>query len=93
MNDLSNMQLIVRSLDREIQRSLREIFTNDIVTDSNKDEYMVEALGVLVSNWTERDGSKIMDVFIAALEDANFHELAEQIRVDVIDNQGSKLYV
>lgn len=87
------MEIIVRSLDRLVQRSLSEIFRDGIVTDENKEHYMVKALGTLVSHWTEWDGGKIMDVFIAALEDANYKDLVEQIQEDIIDNQGSKLYV
>ena len=92
MPELSNMEIIVRSLDRLIQRSLSEIFLKGVVTDDNRDEFMAQALGILVSHWTKWDGSKIMGVFMAALEDANFHELMQQIQEEIIDNPKSKLY-
>jgi hypothetical protein len=38
-----------------------------------------EALGVIVAQWAEWDGNKIIEAFLAALEDANFHTEREQI--------------
>jgi hypothetical protein len=92
MPELSNMEIIVRSLDRLIQRSLSEIFLKGVVTDNNRDEFMVRALGVLVSHWTRWDAGKIMDVFMAALQDVNYDGLMEQIQTEIIDNPRSKLY-
>jgi len=92
MDNLSNMEIIVRSLDRLVQRFLSEIFIEGVVTDNNRDEFMIQALGILVSHWTRWDAGKIMDVFMAALEDANFHKLVEQIQTEIIDNPKSKLY-
>jgi hypothetical protein len=92
MDNLSNMEIIVRSLDRLVQRSLSEIFIEGVVTDNNRDEFMVRALGVLVSHWTRWDAGKIMDVFMAALQDVNYDGLMEQIQTEIIDNPRSKLY-
>lgn len=39
----------------------------------------LEALGILVSKYTEWTGEDIVKVFLAALEDSNFHELGEKI--------------
>lgn len=38
-----------------------------------------EALGVMLSSYFGWDGIQILDCFQAALEDANFHSLNEQI--------------
>ena len=62
MDNLSNMEIIVRSLDRLVQRSLSEIFIEGVVTDNNRDEFMIQALGILVSHWTRWDAGKIMVV-------------------------------
>lgn len=32
-----------------------------------------EALGILVAQWAEWEGKKIVEAFISALEDANYH--------------------
>jgi len=92
MDNLSNMEIIVRSLDRLVQRSLSEIFIEGVVTDNNRDEFMIQALGILVSHWTRWDAGKIMDVFMAALQDVNYDGLMEQIQTEIIDNPRSKLY-
>jgi hypothetical protein len=92
MPELSNMEIIVRSLDRLVQRSLSEIFIEGVVTDNNRDEFMIQALGILVSHWTRWDAGKIMDVFMAALQDVNYDGLMEQIQTEIIDNPRSKLY-
>ena len=92
MDNLSNMAIIVRSLDRLVQRSLSEIFIEGVVTDNNRDEFMIQALGILVSHWTRWDAGKIMDVFMAALQDVNYDGLMEQIQTEIIDNPRSKLY-
>ena len=92
MDNLSNMEIIVRSLDRLVQRSLSEIFIEGVVTDNNRDEFMIQALGILVSHWTRCDAGKIMDVFMAALQDVNYDGLMEQIQTEIIDNPRSKLY-
>jgi ribosomal protein L12E/L44/L45/RPP1/RPP2 len=60
--------------------------------DDNRDKFMVQALGVLVSHWTKWEAGKIMDVFMAALQDVNYDELMQQIREEIIDNPRSKLY-
>lgn len=39
-----------------------------------------EALGILISQYFEWDGSKIVETFIEALGDANFHSLAGEIQ-------------
>ena len=92
MDNLSNMEIIVRSLDRLVQRSLSEIFIEGVVTDNNRDEFMIQALGIFVSHWTRWDAGKIMDVFMAALQDVNYDCLMEQIQTEIIDNPRSKLY-
>ena len=79
-------------LDRLVQRSLSEIFIEGVVTDNNRDEFMIQALGILVSHWTRWDAGKIMDVFMAALQDVNYDGLMEQIQTEIIDNPRSKLY-
>ena len=53
---------------------------------------MIQALGILVSHWTRWDAGKIMDVFMAALQDVNYDGLMEQIQTEIIDNPRSKLY-
>ena len=40
-----------------------------------------EALALVVSKFTKWDGDKILTVASEALEDANFHDLAEKIAV------------
>ena len=60
-------------LDYLIELQKEESFTNpDTATRE-------EALGILISKWAEWDGQKIMDVFLNALEDANFHSFRSRL--------------
>jgi len=38
-----------------------------------------ETLGILVSKFSEWEGETIIKVFLAALEDSNYHSLSEEI--------------
>jgi len=46
----------------------------------NLEERKIEGLGLAISQWSEWGGRIIMEVFKAALEDANFHDEAEQVQ-------------
>lgn len=38
-----------------------------------------DALGILVAHWAGWDGERIAQAFLAALEDANYHDLRAQV--------------
>jgi hypothetical protein len=54
-------------------------FTPEYCKPENLQERIVEGLGIAISQWAEWDGIKILEVFHAALEDANFHQEASII--------------
>jgi len=47
--------------------------------DKDAEVELEEALGVALSVWSEWDGMRILDVCIAALEDANYSTVAGEI--------------
>lgn len=56
-----------------INAAKSEIWSNPETADD------FETLGILVSKFAEWEGEPIIKAFLAALEDANFHSLAEKI--------------
>lgn len=70
------------------------ISLSDLVTDSVLDKMFTaeyrrsadpvdqrhEALGILISVWTEWSGIAILHIFASALEDANYHDEARFVR-------------
>jgi len=67
MSDNPNKPHPKEMLQLLIERTKLLAYTNPADADDT------EALGVLVSQWTEWDGAKIVEVFASALEDANYH--------------------
>ena len=64
------------TLETAILVGMQNIYTPEYNRDLASDpvkfaEKRAEILGILVSKWARWDGDKIMDVLIAALEDAN----------------------
>lgn len=60
-------------LDELVQKKKRQSFHHpETIQDS-------EALGVLVSGYFKWSGEPIIQAFMGALHDANFHELAYEI--------------
>jgi hypothetical protein len=45
----------------------------------NADVTDAECLGIALAHWADWDGVKIVEAFLSALEDANFHDLREKI--------------
>ena len=66
----------VQKLDSVLDVAVNEFFMPDYVRQTPANQLKEEALGILVSQWTEWDGLAIMRVFFSALEDANFHSEA-----------------
>lgn len=66
--------------------SKRNEMTKEVIQLIKKEAFVkgynpmdVEAMGLLVSNYFEWDGKKIVEAFINALEDANFHSMADKV--------------
>ena len=55
-------------------------FTNDYVKQTPQEDREAEGLGIALAQWAEWDGLKLMRVFYAALEDANFHTEAGMVQ-------------
>ena len=60
------------------EKSLKS-FTEDYQKNANAKDLLEEGLGMALASWSEWSGDVLMRVFRAALEDANFHEEAEQV--------------
>jgi len=61
------------------ERQAEESFTDDYKTPENLEERKKEGLGIAISIFCEWDGLMIMEIFEAALEDANFHTESAQV--------------
>lgn len=55
-------------------------FHVDSITPQNQREFELEGLGITMAQWTGGSHREILTIFIAALEDANAHNLAEALR-------------
>jgi Fe-S cluster assembly ATPase SufC len=55
-------------------------FTKDYIREDNLAEKQNEGLGMAIAGWAEWEGLKIMRVFKAALEDANYQECATDVQ-------------
>jgi len=51
-----------------------------ILTDENREERQDEGLGIAISKYCQWDGIQIMKIFMASLEDANFHGEASKVQ-------------
>lgn len=75
----------VMKLEAIVTNRAETVYQADYITDDNLPERRIEALGTLISVWSEWDGVLIMQVFAAALTDANFHQESKQVH-DMIAN-------
>lgn len=67
--------------DRELVDSLLEIVKmQSFVPEYRNKATKQEVMGIMVSKYFDWDGIRITETLIEALEDANFHSLAEKIR-------------
>lgn len=57
-----------------------QYFTPDFVKNSDEETIENETIGTLISQYTEFDGARIMQIAIAALEDSNYHTVASKLR-------------
>jgi len=64
-----------KEVEELAQRTAGECF----VEFHGTEEEIEQALGIAVAHWSDWDGFKIMRVFQAALEDANFHDAAAKV--------------
>jgi hypothetical protein len=70
MNEAETRQVLQVAIDAKRERAFRD-------PAATPDE---RALGCLIAEFFRWDGGEIIDTFLAALEDANFHSDAETIR-------------
>jgi len=73
---MSSEKTIKETLDRLITQLRPEIFTEEYAEKATPEE----VLGIIISNYEEWYGAKIVAVLVYALEDANFHTLADKIK-------------
>ena len=74
-------------------RAIDRTFTPDFAAKYRAErpqEAAREALGTIISQWCEWSGHRIAEIFVAALEDANFHTEAAEIQtwIDAGDVKG-----
>jgi hypothetical protein len=67
------MTEITNLIQKAVDHGRNTFYTNPDNTDP------ADALGIAISHWADWDGQKIVEVFKAALEDANFHTFNEQM--------------
>ena len=75
MSTVDTSALIERVALNKAKTSFVESYQKSTPLDSLKEE----GLGIAISVWADWSGTKIMRVFMSALEDANFHDEAAQV--------------
>ena len=70
---------LAQAIEKVAERASTEVFVESFIREDNYEDRKEEGLGVAISKWAKWDGETIMRVFIAALEDANFHEEAGRV--------------
>jgi len=68
--------LVSEALEQIAAIALKEHFIAGYPSNKNT---LHEALGCSIASYTDWDGKEICDIFLAALEDANAHTLANEI--------------
>jgi len=63
-------------------------FVDGYVTLANKPNALLEGLGIRISQYLDFDGLRIMKVFLAALEDSNFHTEAGVVQEWIDELEG-----
>lgn len=71
----SQTSWILKSLKDLIELGRKTFYREEYWTQISDEE----VLGVIVAKYTEWRGDRIIKTFLEALEDANYHELREQI--------------
>lgn len=70
----------VEIIRHAIAMAIPEIWEEEYVKSQDPESLELETLGVLVSKFTEWSGNLILEVAIAALEDANFRDVATELK-------------
>lgn len=74
----ANVEMDVRAEMQKIaEYKAVEAFTEEYVAKTPLAERVPEALGIALAGWAGWDGTMILKVAAAALEDANYHSEAE----------------
>ena len=68
------------ALTQIINETIEEAFTAEYRATADPKQIRIQALGIIVSRFTEWDGIDIMKIFAEALDDANFHGEAAQVQ-------------
>lgn len=63
-----------------IQIAIPSTWEPDYIAEQEPEDLELETLGLLISRFTQWSGDSILKVAIAALEDANFHTEAGELR-------------
>lgn len=83
------MTIDTRKLTDIAENSADERFTESFKTPENLEERKTRGLGMTISHYCGWNGQKIMEIFEAALEDANFHTEAAQVS-EMIEKEKAK---
>lgn len=68
---------IQKALDQIVDHVAAHAFVPQYIRTDNLDERRIQALGMIIAQWSGWDGGQIFGVMCAALEDANFHPEVE----------------
>ena len=66
------------------------VFTDECQSTQDVEWLDVEGLGIAISKWSEWDGVKVMRVFRAALEDANYNTEAALVEDMIARAEGEE---
>lgn len=62
-----------------ITKQVPETWQPAYIEETELPKLHAETLGILVSKWCEHDCDTLIEVFIAALEDSNYEDLAAEL--------------
>ena len=75
-----DMNTINKTIEKIAEHKANTSFNESYCKEENLEDRKEEGLGIALAGWADWSGTKIMRVFKAALEDANFHDEAELVQ-------------
>jgi len=70
----------VSALTKIAKYQSKMVFDADFQNDANRKQRESDGLGCAIAHYSGWDGLQIMQIFAAALEDANFHSECAKVR-------------
>jgi hypothetical protein len=76
---VNEMSMLDTLSEKAYKARLSEDYQKRMIAEGLEDQMKREALGIEIAGWCQWAGYDICEIFQAALEDANFHTLNQEI--------------